>query len=742
MLKKYCLSIATILLLSSITYAETATDIAVESIRIANSNSIKSHINLPLISDDGRTTFSWASSDSATINPFSSTGYNNTVKTPPGTVTRSSEDKKVTLTVTAQNGNEIASRAIEVTVKAMPKLTKYVGYLYAYFSAVKNKNEVQQIHFAISDDGIRWRDLNENKPVLTSILGDNGVRDPYIIRSPQGDHFYLIATDLEIYSAKYGGNWGLMATKGSTSLMVWESDDLINWSNQRMVNIAGSINAGNAWAPEAIFDEKTNEYLVYWSSRVANDNYSKHRIYVSKTRDFTHFTSPQIYVESEKGNIDASMIKTNGKFYRLIKDDTDLFVSLSSSNQLLDYSNSTALGNSFTHIENTKMEAFKGGYEGSTMFKFIGENRWCVLIDEYVNAARGYIPFFSTQIDAVNSLVLADDGTYLMPTGAKHGTVIPITTDEYNNLTQKWSVKTTYPDSKNDPIAYYDFNNWQSSNYVTDLSQNNNDAQLYGNATVITDADKGEVLFLDGTNNTYFAFPKGMFDGLDSLTFSMDIKPQSQQNYHFVLGIGQNEYKYALLRIRADEVRFATTTESYLKEQGIVANGNFYNQWMNLKIIKSGHDTKVYINNKLVGENNFMRNISDLGSDLLAYIGKSFYNGDPYFKGYFDNIMVYNRCLSETEIVNAIQPNFSAKPLPSLINRTADKSLTIRIPDPLSTLNMMIFSSDGKMVASKEIKKNNFSTSIDTSYLHNGVYLLTLSSSYNTSSFKFMVNHL
>ena len=45
---------------------------------------------------------------------------------------------------------------------------------------------------------MNWDDLNNNHPILTSTLGEKGVRDPFIIRSPEGDKFYLIATDLKI----------------------------------------------------------------------------------------------------------------------------------------------------------------------------------------------------------------------------------------------------------------------------------------------------------------------------------------------------------------------------------------------------------------------------------------------------------------------------------------------------------------------------------------------------------------
>ncbi len=76
----------------------------------------------------------------------------------------------------------------------------------------------------------------------------------YILRSAEGDKFFMIATDLSIY---YRGGWGNASatTTGSRDLIVWESTDLVNWSEPRAVAV-GPLDAGCAWAPEAIYNEK------------------------------------------------------------------------------------------------------------------------------------------------------------------------------------------------------------------------------------------------------------------------------------------------------------------------------------------------------------------------------------------------------------------------------------------------------------------------------------------------------
>lgn len=55
--------------------------------------------------------------------------------------------------------------------------------------------------------------------------------------------------------------------------------------------MASEINAGMAWAPEAIYDEATGEYLVFWSSGKTNGN--GNYVYVAKTRDFWNFTEAE-----------------------------------------------------------------------------------------------------------------------------------------------------------------------------------------------------------------------------------------------------------------------------------------------------------------------------------------------------------------------------------------------------------------------------------------------------------------
>ncbi|GAA3093327.1 hypothetical protein GCM10020001_006030 [Nonomuraea salmonea] len=109
--------------------------------------------------------------------------------------------------------------------RAAAALDPFTGYLMAHFTGESANGE--QIYLAHSDDGLHWTDLNNGQLVLRSTIGTRGVRDPSIVRSPSGDRYWIVATDLRIAS---GTSWNDAANRGSTSLVVWESRDLVNWS--------------------------------------------------------------------------------------------------------------------------------------------------------------------------------------------------------------------------------------------------------------------------------------------------------------------------------------------------------------------------------------------------------------------------------------------------------------------------------------------------------------------------------
>ena len=305
---------------------------------------------------------------------------------------------------------------------------RYGGYLFFYFTG-EDTATGEQIYLAASrgNDALRWDELNSGMPVLTSVLGDEGVRDPFIIRSPRGDRFYLLATDLRIHG---NGDWDAAQRFGSKHIEVWESTDLVHWSAQRHVRVSPDT-AGNTWAPEAYWDRTINAYVVFWASKLyaaddpdhTGDSYN--RMLYATTRDFRTFSTPRVWLDPGYSVIDSTVVEHNGWYYRFTKDERSAgpdapcgkFITEERSRRLRD--------TSYDLVADCIGSGAVSRGEGPTAFRSNTENRWYMFIDEF--GGRGYVPFQTTDLASGQWQPVA---SYELPASPRHGTVLPVTAAE------------------------------------------------------------------------------------------------------------------------------------------------------------------------------------------------------------------------------------------------------------------------------------------------------------------------
>ncbi len=414
-----------------------------DTFEIPNMDNVKGNITLP--SEKDGVSIAWTSSDDNIITSTEVDGK------PAGVVTRGESDQKVTLTaVFSKDGQDSVTKTYEVTVKAKAQEVSeddYVGYLFVHFIGNEAAASHEQTYFSISEDGLNWSELNGGNAVLTSDIGESGLRDHFIARAPEGDKYYMIATDLSIYHN--AGNWAGAGGSGSHGIVVWESDDLVNWSEPWIAEIAPE-NAGCTWAPEFIYDESTGEYVVYWSAtsieldengEIAQE-YENHTIYYAKTRDFRTFTDAQVYHSGGKQEdgtpikvIDSTMIENDGTYYRYTKNEMNGTIMVDKSDAIL---------GTFTEIDSDTLSsdvpATVGAVEGPIIFKMNektedGKDQWCLMVDRFARG-QGYYPLITTDLDSGEFTMLSDD-EFSMPTDVhkyRHGYVMPVTAAEYDAL--------------------------------------------------------------------------------------------------------------------------------------------------------------------------------------------------------------------------------------------------------------------------------------------------------------------
>lgn len=250
-----------------------------KKLSIRNLDDVRGSLYLPM-SDERypEVQISWKSDHTYIISDAEKNGI------APGLVTRPAADTDVKLTavLSVGEGDERQEKTKEFTAKVKKKaqVGELTDYMFAYFIGEGTKTG-EQMYFADSRDGLHWTALNDGEPVITSSMGEKGLRDPFIMRSHEGDKFYLIATDLWIAG---GTSWGDSQTKGSKSIMVW-------------------------------------------ASKTSLDGYGPHHIWKCHTRDFYTYSEPEIWItlKNAGGNdisvIDTTVIKAGDTYYRFNKNE-------------------------------------------------------------------------------------------------------------------------------------------------------------------------------------------------------------------------------------------------------------------------------------------------------------------------------------------------------------------------------------------------------------------------------------
>ncbi|MBD8079469.1 family 43 glycosylhydrolase [Cellulosimicrobium arenosum] len=401
-------------------------DAAAAALEVTNLDDVRGNLDLPTAGLHGADV-AWATS-SGTI-------------TPTGDVTRPAygEDADdVILTATVTVGDATTVRELTAHVPALPEQEDLEGYLFSYFVGEGTSNG-EQVYFGLSqgNDALNYQNLNDNQPVLTSELGEKGLRDPFIIRSPEGDKFYQIATDLRIYD---GNGWDAAQRQGSRSIMVWESTDLVNWTDQRLVEVSPET-AGNTWAPEAYYDESIGAYVVFWASKLyaeddpghTGDSYN--RMMYATTRDFVNFSEAQVWIDPGYSVIDSTVAQDDdGTYYRFTKDERNNSSSTPCSKFILSEKSAELRSTDYDFVADCIGKANSTGPginqgEGPTIFRSNEKDTWYLFIDEF--GGRGYVPFESDSLDAADWTMSTD---YDMPSRPRHGTVLPVTQAEYDRL--------------------------------------------------------------------------------------------------------------------------------------------------------------------------------------------------------------------------------------------------------------------------------------------------------------------
>ncbi|WP_440903429.1 glycoside hydrolase family 43 protein [Catenovulum sp. SX2] len=310
--------------------------------------------------------------------------------------------------------------ACSVQQDSTTNTTATVEEAQAWVFSSFRKNGQDGLHLAYSEDGKNWHALNQDKSILAPTVGGKLMRDPCIIKGPDGQ-FHMVWTS----SWEDGG------------IGVAHSADLINWSEQVFVPTMQKYpTAKNAWAPEIIWDPATEQYVIFWASTIPGsypetekqaDKGWDHRMYAVTTKNFKEYSEPFLLVQPDFNIIDSSIIAYQDHYVMILKDET----RYPPAKNLRVATSKNILGP--WQVEDKAFTPEGVWVEGPSMFK--KDDWYYVIYDEYTNKKYGMM-----RTQDFNKWQLVSEQLN-MPKGSRHGTVLPVSQAELNKLKQHFAAQ-------------------------------------------------------------------------------------------------------------------------------------------------------------------------------------------------------------------------------------------------------------------------------------------------------------
>jgi hypothetical protein len=345
---------------------------------------------------------------------------------------------------TAQTGAEQGARRLRIVEKIEPGAKPHrpvekdlTGYLLVYF-----KDETHALHFATSEDGYSFTDVNGGTPVLPGrdIAEQKGIRDPHIVRGPD-NAFYMAMTDLHIFAQREGlrtTEWERPGDKygwgNNRGLILMKSYDLIHWTHAvvRLDRLfPGYREEGAAWAPETIFDPKRGKMMVYFTTRLGAE--PNHMVFAYANQAFSSLETVPAqlfnYPDGKKSAIDGDITKVGSDYH--------LFYVAHDGPGNIRQAVSKRLNGGYV-FDPAKVDPETVAAEAPTLWRRHGTDTYVLMYDVF--GAKPNNMGFSETTDFVHFRNLGrfnDEGSPMKATNftrPKHGAVMPITMTELKRL--------------------------------------------------------------------------------------------------------------------------------------------------------------------------------------------------------------------------------------------------------------------------------------------------------------------
>jgi len=302
----------------------------------------------------------------------------------------------------------------------------------AYLFAHMLHQDYGRLYYAVSLDGLHWKELNNRQRVSPDYKGH-----PDICKGHDGK-YYLV------------GN----RNDAAPDINFWVSADLIEWKaysnfTPDLKNIPEYSDAlPRIGAPKLFYDDSRKQYLLTWHTPHENatpedpERYwaSQRTLYVT-SKDLKNFSEPpHLLFDWDMATIDVIIRKTNGTYYAILKDErypslewvTGKTIRVSSSDNLL---------GPYSYPSQPISPNFR---EAPTLISSPDNKVWYLYYEQYPGVSYGLSvarhlegPWF--QVSGYTFFETWDK--YSLPPSVRHGCMIQISKEEYDKLVKHFGIE-------------------------------------------------------------------------------------------------------------------------------------------------------------------------------------------------------------------------------------------------------------------------------------------------------------
>jgi len=300
----------------------------------------------------------------------------------------------------------------------------------AYLFAHMMHGDYGELYYTVSLDGLHWDQLNQAKRVFKEYHGH-----PDIVKGHDG-RYYLV------------GNEG----DSAEDINIWVSSDLISWNKHStykpdLKKTPGYKPLQRIGAPKLFYDKPSETYVMSWhtphkrGTKEDAERYwaSQRTLYVT-SKDLKRFSEiPRRLLDWEMGTIDVIIKRAEGKYWTIIKDETYPTLDWVTGKTIRIASSENLLG----PYENLSDPISPNFREAPMLIPSPNGKAWYLYYEQYPGVSYGLS--VADQLDGpwyqISGYTFHSTwDKYSMPAKVRHGCMITISRDQYNELVARFGI--------------------------------------------------------------------------------------------------------------------------------------------------------------------------------------------------------------------------------------------------------------------------------------------------------------